>query len=64
MMVCCKAGYVILPDGKVKLVRPELLLELCKDDEGLVKEIMAANLKLDDVLYMFEFLKQYNETKK
>jgi len=64
IMVCCQAGYVILPDGTIKLLRPELLLDLCKDNEELTKEIKAANLKLEDVYKMFDFLKKYNMTKK
>jgi hypothetical protein len=62
--VCCNAGYVILPDGKIKLLRPELMLELCGDNEDLIKEIKAANLKLGDVYKMFDYLKKYNATKK
>lgn len=64
IMVCCKAGYVILPEGTIKLLRPELLLDLCKDNDDLTKEIKAANFKLDDVYKMFDILKKYNLTKK
>lgn len=63
IMVCCQAGYVILPDGTIKLLRPELLLDLCKDNEDLAKEIIAANLKLEDVYRMFDILNKYNLTK-
>ncbi len=62
--VCCQAGYVIFPDGTVKLLRPELLSELCKDNEDLSKEINTVKLKLGDVYKMFDFLKKYNATKK
>jgi len=62
--VCCQAGYVILPDGTIKLIRPELLLELCKDNEDITKEIKAANFKLEDVYKMFDIIKKYNITKK
>ncbi len=62
--VCCQAGYVISPDGTIKLLRPELLSELCKDNEDISKEITAAKLKLGDVYKMFDFLKKYNATKK
>jgi hypothetical protein len=64
IMVCCQAGYVILPDGTTKLLRPELLLDLCKDNDDLAKEIKAANFKLEDVYKMFDILKKYNLTKK
>jgi hypothetical protein len=64
IMVCCQAGYVILPDGTIKLLRPELLLDLCKDNDDLTKEIKAANLKLEDVYKMFDILKKYNLKKK
>lgn len=64
MIVCCQAGYVILPNGTIKLLRPELLLVLCQDNEDLVKEIKAANFKLEDVYEMFDILKKYNLTKK
>lgn len=61
--VCCQAGYVILPEGTIKLLRPELLLELCKNNEELSKEITAVKLTLKDVYKMFDFLKKYNATK-
>lgn len=64
IMVCCQAGYVILPDGTIKLLRPELLLDLCKDNDDLIKEINVANFKLEDVYKMFVILKKYNLTKK
>jgi hypothetical protein len=64
IMVCCQAGYVIFPDGTIKLLRPELLLDICKDNDELTKEIKAANLKLEDVYEMFDILKKYNFTKK
>lgn len=62
--VCCQVGYVISPDGTIKLLRPELLSELCKDNEEVSKEIAAAKLKLEDVHQMFACLKKYNATKK
>ena len=64
IMVCCQAGYVILPDGTIKLLRPELLLDLCKDNDDLAKEIKAANFKLENVYKMYDILKKYNLTKK
>ncbi|MBX3164463.1 MAG: hypothetical protein KF900_08280 [Bacteroidetes bacterium] len=62
--VCCQTGYVILPDGTIKQLRPELLSELCKDNEGISNEIGWAKLKIEDVDKMFDFLKRYNEMKK
>jgi len=62
--VCCKVGYVILPDGTVQFLRPELLLELCKDNKELVYEIKAANLEIKDVERMFGYLSRYNSLKK
>ena len=64
IMVCCQAGHVILPDGTIKLLRHELLLDLCKDNDEFTKEIKAANFKLEDFYKMFDILKKYNLTKK
>jgi len=61
--VCCQTGYVVVPDGTVKHLRPELLLELCKDNETVDSEIKAANLKIEEVDKMFGFLNKYNSTK-
>jgi len=61
--VCCQTGYIILPTGKVLNLRPELLLELCEDNEDIANEIKSAKLKLEDVYKMFEILKQYNLSK-
>lgn len=61
--VCCQAGYVILPDGTIKLLNPKLLLVLCKDNAEIVKEIRDAHLNLRDVNEMFDILKKYNLTK-
>ena len=62
--VCCQAAYVILPDGTVKLLSPELLQDLCKDNEPLTKEINDANFEPKDVYKMFDFLRRYNAAKK
>jgi len=59
-----QVGYVILPTGSVKLLKPQFLLELCKDNAGIAKEIRHANLKLENVNEMFDFLKKYNASKK
>jgi len=61
--VCCQTGYVILPTGKVLNLRPELLLELCEDNEDIINEIKTAKLRLEDVHKMFEILKKYNLSK-
>jgi len=58
-----KEAYVILPTGKVIQLTLQRLLELCKDNEDIVKEIQAAKLKKDDFNKMFEFLEKYNLTK-
>lgn len=62
--VCCQVGYVILPDGTIKFLKPELLVELCSDNQEIANEIKNANLKIEDVPKMFDFLKKYNLTKK
>lgn len=64
IQVCCQCGYVILPDGSVRLLKPSLLEWLCNDNEVLLKEIQEARLKLENVNQMFAFLKRYNESKK
>jgi hypothetical protein len=62
--VCCKTGYVILPDGSIKQLRPELLSELCADNKQINKEISKTYINLEDVYEMFDYLKKYNATKK
>jgi len=59
-----KEAYVILPTKKIQVLTPELLLELCKDNEAITKEIQAAKLKKNDIPKMFEILRQYNLAKK
>ncbi len=59
-----QAGYVITPDGTIKLLSPEVLAGLCKDNDSLSAELANAKLKLEDVYKMFDFLKRYNVTKK
>jgi hypothetical protein len=61
--VCCNTGYVILPTGKIMNLRPDLLLELCQDNEDIIIEIKKSALKIEDVYKMFEILKKYNLTK-
>lgn len=62
--VCCKTGYVILPDGSIKQLRPELLIELCADNKQILKEIDKTFINIEDVYEMFDFLKKYNAGKK
>ncbi|MBL7890736.1 MAG: hypothetical protein JNL24_14380 [Bacteroidia bacterium] len=59
-----KSAYVILPDGTLKWLNPELLKELISDNKILLEELEAQNLKEEDVYKMFEILKRYNSTKK
>ena len=56
-------AHVILPTGKILELTPELLLELCKDNEDIVKQIQGAKLKKNDISKMFEILRLYNLTK-
>jgi len=63
MGVCCKAGYVMKQDGTVKLLSPKMCRELISDNPELLTEFDKANLKMENVLEMFAFLKRYNEAK-
>jgi len=56
-------AYVILPTGNIQEITPELLLELCKDNENIVKQIQGTQLKKNDIPKMLEILRQYNLTK-
>ena len=56
-------GYVIFPNGKIIELTPEFLLELCKDNESIVKLIQGSKIKKRDYDKMFEILRQYNLTK-
>ncbi len=62
--VCCRTSYIILPDGSVKWLNPELLKSLISDNPELVKEIELRNLTPDNVYEMFDILNKYNQTKK
>ena len=62
--VCCKTSYVILTDGSVKWLNPELLKTLISDNKELIKELETKNFKPDDVYELFDFLTRYNQTKK
>jgi hypothetical protein len=59
-----RVGYVILLDGTIKLLKPDVVLELCKDYESLVAQIKAADLQQENVHQMFKCLALYNEWKK
>jgi len=62
--VCCKTGYVILPDGSVKWLNPDLLKTLISDNSELIKELEIKTLTPDNVYEMFAILDKYNQTKK
>jgi len=55
--------YVILPTGKIQNLGQKLLLELCKDNENIIKEIQGTKIKDKDFNKMFEILRRYNLTK-
>ncbi len=56
-------GFVLLPNGKIKYLGPELLAEICSDNKVLSEEITKANLEIFDVYEIYEFLKRYNQSK-
>lgn len=62
--VCCKTSYVILPDGSIKWLNPELLKTLISDNPGLIKDLESMQLTPDNVYEMFDILNKYNLTKK
>jgi len=62
--VCCRTSYVILPDGSVKWLNPDLLKTLISDSPELLQKLETMNLTPDNVYEMFEILGQYNQTKK
>lgn len=61
--VCCKTGYVLLPDGSVKWLNPDLLKTLVADNSELTKELGKMTLTPDNVYEMFAILEKYNQTK-
>lgn len=62
--VCCNTSYVILQDGSIKWLTPELLKDLISDNSSLKKELESKNLKQENVHEMFNILFRYNMTKK
>jgi hypothetical protein len=62
--VCCKTSYVILPDGTVKWLNPDLLKTLIADNSELTKELEIKKLTPDNVYEMFAILNKFNKTKK
>jgi hypothetical protein len=60
--VCCKSGYVILPDGQIKILKPEIMETLLKENKSLIDEFISKNLKQENVYEMFEFLHRFNQT--
>jgi len=61
--VCCQTGYVILNDGTVKHLSPEILIELVQDNDIILNEVRSSNLKIEDVDKMFKILGKYNLSK-
>lgn len=61
--VCCKTSYVILPNGEVKWLTPELLSELINDNQKLTEELRADNILQEDAHKMFGYLNRYNKMK-
>jgi hypothetical protein len=59
-----RVGYVILPDGTIKMLQQDLLRELCSDNRELILEINYGNYKIKDTMKMFEILKKYNTYKR
>jgi hypothetical protein len=62
--VCCKTSYVIIPDGSIKWLNPELLKTLISDDPEMISELESKKLTPDNVYEMFDILHKYNQTKK
>ncbi len=62
--VCCKVGYVLFEDGKIKLLTPALLLELTADNEEIFEIVKSKNFKRENVLEMFKIISKYNRIKK
>ncbi len=63
IQVCCQTGYVMFNDGLVKQLNPELCKEMISDNQDLLEEFEKANLEMEDVYEMFDFLKRYNSSK-
>ncbi len=62
--VCCKVGFVILPEGQIKMLKPNLMKVLLKDNKALLNEYISKSYKQENVYEMFDFLHRYNLTKK
>jgi len=54
---------VILPTGKILELTPELLIELCKDNEDIIELIQKTTFKKRDASNTLEILRKYNLTK-
>ncbi len=63
MAVCCQTSYVILPEGAVKWLTPQLLAELLSDNQELTKEFKKDRVNQSDANKMFDYLRKYNEMK-
>lgn len=62
--VCCKTSYVILPNGDVKWLTPNLLKELVNDNIELAEELRSDHIPQEDASAMFSYLRRYNKMKK
>ncbi len=60
--VCCKSGYVILPNGQIKILKPEIMETLLKKNKALLDDFISKNLKQENVYEMFDFLHRFNQT--
>lgn len=61
--VCCTTGYVIMPDGTVKWLNPELLKTLIADNKKLMYELELKDLNQENVYEMFDIIRRYNKSK-
>jgi hypothetical protein len=61
--VCCKTSYVILPNGEVKWLTPELLNQLIKDNKELLMELKNDKIAQEDAYKMFDYLNRFNKMK-
>ncbi|HIA36275.1 MAG TPA: hypothetical protein EYN89_05945 [Flavobacteriales bacterium] len=61
--VCCKTGYVLYPDGIVKLLSPDLLEQIVAENEALLERTKQARLKQDDILEMFKIIAELNKAR-
>lgn len=63
-VVCCQTSYVILPNGEIKWLTPELLGKLINDNQELTSEFESDKILQEDAYKMFGYLSRYNKMKK